>query len=361
MTRILSILLLLLISHGVFAKALDLSAFPKLPHAVEDACWIGDRLYLLTANGIFEATSGDRKWDIQPIARQGPQETMWSLACADVSPEAGIELVVSRVRNGVWRSFILVSADGGWRIARDGLPFAFRRVTWQGQWIWAGDARFLQAGTHGEFFQIETSGDDLKIGAKIRLPRGSTLDNWMQLPSGDVAVLRDRHVEFFGDAQTGKAGPHAQHPGRNRWRLKGRSPGGGLTTLCAESQPSVFSSVGAMACRRLAPSLWDDILIVPHNKLVMDQVLGRVPMIDHGEIGLLVWDKTLEGYQFADRIGPFPGELASYFIDKNPRDGRDTLFLVVQIRSEADAVGGLTHNSVLIPVALESLLKSNAK
>lgn len=347
MKRLLVIILMLLVSRGAVAKALNLSAFPKLPHAVEDACWIEDRLYFLTAKGVFEAALGNGKWEVKPITLQGPQETMWSISCGDLLPASGLELVVSRVRSGVWRSFVLTSTGDGWKIALDELPFALRRATWDGQSIWMGDARFPQNTARGEFFKVETVGDKLKLGAKIKLPRGSVLDNWLQLPTGDVAVLRNRHVEFFTN------GP--------KWRLKGRSPGGSETTLCAESQPTVFSSVGTMVCRQLAPSLWNDILIVPHNTLIMDQVVGRVPMIDHGEIELLVWDSALEGYQVGDRLGPLPGELTSYFIDKNPTDGLMTLFLVAQIRSAADAVGGLTNYSVLVPVSLESLQKSLAK
>lgn len=347
MKRLLFILVMLLVSRGVIAKALNLSAFPKLPHAVENACWIEDHLYFLTAKGVFEAVLGNGKWQITPITQQGPQETMWSIQCGDLLPTPGLELVVSRVRAGVWRSFVLISTDGTWKIVRDELPFALRRATWDGQSIWVGDARFPQNTVRGEFFKVEASGDKLKLGDRLKLPRGSVLDNWLQLPTGEVAVLRDRHVEFFYN------GP--------KWRLRGRSPGGGETTLCAESQPTVFSSVGTMACRQLAPSLWNDILIVPHNTLIMDQVLGRVPMIDHGEIELLVWDAALEGYQVADRLGPLPGELTSYFIDKNPTDGLMTLFLVAQIRSAADAVGGLTNYSVLVPVSLESLQKSVTK
>lgn len=341
MKRLLIVGLMMVLSRGVSAKALNLSAFPKLPHAVEDACWIGDQLYFLTAKGVFQGTLGNGKWDVQMITAQGPQETMWSITCGDLLPSPGLELVVSRVRFGVWRSFVLTSADGGWKIALDELPFALRRVTWEGESVWMGDARFPQNTARGEFFKIKVVNGNLKLGARVRLPHGSVLDNWLQLPSGDVAVLRDRHVEFF--------------TGGSKWRLKGRSPGGSETTLCAESQPTVFSSVGSMVCRQLAPTFHDDILIVPDNKLLMEQVLGRIPMIDHGEIQLMVWDAALEGYQAADHLGPLPGELTSYFIDKNPTDGRDTLFLVVQIRSTADAVGGLTHYSLLVPVSLDAM------
>lgn len=351
MKRRCSLALLMLVvmplSRAAEARALNFSAFPKLPHAVEDACWIGDRLYFLTTQGVFGAAMGNEKWEITPITLQGPQETLWSIACGDLLPSPGSELVVSRVRNGVWRSFVLTSADGQWKIARDELPYALRRVTWKGQEIWVGDARFPQDTARGEFFQVEASGDNLKLGARIRLPHGSVLYNWVQLPSGDVAVLRDRHVEFFSN------GP--------RWRLKGRSPGGGETTHCAESQATVFSSVGTVVCRQLAPAFWNDILIVPHNQLITDQVLGRVPMIEHGALEWMTWDAALEGYQVADHLGPFPGELASYFIDKNPRDGLMTLFLVVQVRSAADAVGGLTHYSLLVPVSLDAQQKSVSK
>lgn len=270
------------------AKPLDLSAFPKIPYAVRDACIIDGQFYFLTDGEVLQATPNKARWEFHPVITSPPGDRLWSMKCTT-------PITVTYVRAGVWRS------------------------------------------TEGA----------IPVRGKIKLPRGSTIDNWTLLASGDVAVLRDRHVEIFTN------GP--------RWKLRQRLPGGGVTTQCAESQNKILSSTGQVVCRYLAPGEWQDKLIVPHNKVLLNQVLSRVPMIDHGEIELLVWDAALEGYQVADHLGPLPGELTSYFIDKNPTDGLMTLFLVAQIRSAADAVGGLTNYSVLVPVSLESLQKSVIK
>lgn len=328
---------------AVHAAPLNTGAFPKLMHEVRDTCRIDDHWFFLTSEGLLGGTIVDGKWELQQIVRRDPQETFWSLQCQDLLPGPDREIVVSRVRNGTWRSFVLVPKDCGWTFAMDEIPFALRHTRWQGEDIWVGDARFPQDTERGEFFRVTSVKGKLKLGERMKLPHGSVLDNWVELPNGEVAVLRNRHVEVFA-----KMG---------RWRMRGRFPGGGSTMLCTESQPSILSSIGEVVCRQLAAFPIGDRLLVPHNKILLDQVVSRIPMIDHGEMEVLAWDAALETYTVSGKIGPLPGELGAYFIDKNPVDGRDTLFLVVQVRSAGDAVGGLTHYSVMIPVPLDSLQK----
>lgn len=351
-------------SSVAHAAALNLSAFPKLPHVVRDACWLDSTLYFISDTGVYQAAPGadrtrepreagsakkwleprggtQKAWEIRQITKTGPADTLWSISCADLLPASGAEIVVSRVRNGMWRSFVLAQDNGGWKFALDEVPFELRYTTWQGEAVWIGDARFPQNQTRGEFFLIDTNGAALKLGKKVRLPRGSVLDNWIELPGGDVAVLRDRRVEIG--------------TGMPRWKLAQHLPAGGLTTLCADSQPAMMSSIGEVVCRRLSPSVWNGVMLTPRNALLVDQVVGHVPMIDHGEFIIYARDPALGVYQTSLVLGPLAGELAAYFIDKNPVDGRDTLFLVVLMRSAAEAVGGLTKYSLLVPVALESL------
>jgi hypothetical protein len=323
------------------ASPLNLSAFPKLPHAVRDACWSDTTLHFITESGVYQATLGEKIWNIREITKTGPAETLWSITCQDLLPSPGTEIVVSRVRAGVWRSFVLGAVENDWKILLDEVPFELRQTQWQGESVWVGDARFPQNRGRGEFFLVDTTGSKLRLGKKIKLPHGSVLDNWMALPGGDVAELREHRVEIY----TG--GP--------RWKMKQHLPAGGMTTLCAESQPWVMSSIGDMVCRQLAPSVWNNLLLAPRNKLLVDQVIGHVPMIEHGELMVYARDPALDVYQTAVVLGPLSGELAAYFIDKNPVDGRETLFLVVQMRTASEAVGGLTKYSVLIPVTLESL------
>lgn len=328
-------------STASHAAALNLSAFPKLPHAVRDACWIENTLHFITESGTYQATLGDKAWEIREITKAGPAETLWSITCKDLLDAPGVELVVSRVRAGVWRSFVLGATENGWKILLDELPFELRHTQWQGEPVWVGDARFPQNRGRGEFFLITTTGGKLKLGKKIKLPHGSVLDNWVEMPGGDVAELRDHRVEIYTN------GP--------RWKMRQHLPAGSVTTLCAESQPWVMSSIGEMVCRQLAPRTWNGLMLAPRNKLLVDQVIGHVPMIEHGEMMVYTRDAALDVYQTATVLGPLSGELAAYFIDKNPVDGRETLFLVIQMRTAAEAVGGLTKYSVLAPVALEPL------
>lgn len=343
----------LLFSMTGYASILNLSAFPKLPHAVRDACWIENKLHFITETGVFQATLGEKAWEIREITRTGPAETLWTITCKDLLPAPGIELVVTRVRAGVWRSFVLAPTEGSWKIILDELPFELRHTQWQGEAVWVGDARFPQNRGRGEFFLIDTTGSKLKLGKKIKLPHGSVLDNWVEMPGGDIAELRDHRVEIYGNSTL--PGTANQKP---KWKMKQHLPGDGVTTLCAESQPWVMSSIGEIVCRQLAPRTWNGLMLAPRNKLLVDQVIGHVPMIEHGEMMVYTRDDALDVYQTATVLGPLSGELAAYFIDKNPVDGRETLFLVVQMRTAGEAVGGLTKYSVLAPVALEPLQKT---
>ncbi len=343
MKRFVAILLLLSSALAAQASGLALSTFPKIPHAVQDACWIDSSLFLMTEEGVFKATLGSAAWDIQKIVPRGSSDTFWSMTCGDLLPSPGQELVISRVRSGVWRSYVLTQSNGVWTIALDEVPFELRHTQWQGEMVWVGDAHFPQDTARGEFFIVETNGTKLKLGKRIKLPHGSVLDNWTELSKEDVAVLRDHHTDIFGNAP--------------KWKFKQKLSGGSLTTLCAESQPWVMSSIGTMACRQLAPLSYSGLLISAHNNLLVDEVVGRVPMIEHSEVDIFQWDPALTLYQTVQKQGPLTGELAAYFIDKNPMDKRDTLFLVVQVRTGAEAVGGLTRYSLLVPMPLESLGK----
>lgn len=366
MRRLLLIIALVMISVTAQASGLALTAFPKIPHAVQDACWIDSTLFLMAEDGVYTAAIGKEAWDIHKIISRGASDIFWSMTCGDLLPAPGEELVISRVRNGVWRSYVLTQTNGAWSIVLDEVPFELRRTQWQGAIAWVGDAHFPQDTARGEFFLVEVNESKLKLGKRIRLPRGSVLDNWVEISADEVVVLRGHHTEVFGDGPrpspgTPQSGVGDQVVGAERrkpkWKFKQKLAGGSLTTLCAESQPWVMSSIGVMACRQLAPLYSGGVLIAAHNKLLVDEVVGRVPMIEHSEVDVFQLDPALGLYQSIQRQGPLMGELAAYFIDKNPVDKRDTLFLVIQVRTGAEAVGGLTRYSLLVPMSLESLGK----
>lgn len=306
-------------------------AYPRIPYTVRDACTHQASLIIMTDDEVLALAEENDHWQITPILKRGTEEQFWRLDCAPFT-DIGSQVVVSRLRAGNWRSVILGEEGGSWKVIRDNLPFALRHVVWEGTPIWIGMSAFPQI--PARVFEIES----MHLGKRIMLPMGASLDNWQILSDGRMAVLRERAVFFL------------KKDSRGKWRQESRLPAAGESSLCVGSGPAMMSSTGSTACRLLAPLEIPPITMVADNRSMLADVVGREPVIGSSTLLGSSWSGTIQTDQQIWKQGPYPGEIAAYFIDNRSQTGGKTPLAIVQVRTTADAVGGITQYSIVVPI-----------
>ncbi|PIR20488.1 MAG: hypothetical protein COV45_05420 [Deltaproteobacteria bacterium CG11_big_fil_rev_8_21_14_0_20_47_16] len=334
-------------------SSLPKSQYPAIPHAAKDACMLNGNFVIMSEDGVYLAILKSNNWETHELLRraEGTAETFWSVDCHPMFEDGHPQIIVTRVRDGIWRSAILAEDDGKWHVRMDNLPFALRWVNWQNKGQWLADPLFQQdsggrvyAMGDGSRYLFEVEGDDkkLKLGKRYKFPIGTTLDNWNQLPNGNIAVLRQQRLEIWS--------------GQKRYKKRQSLPGCGTTTVCAMSQTWAMSGIGYDYCRTQAPIIWNNLAVAVHNNLLIDDVFGRTPMVEHSDLEYLAVDPLTDALHFYQRQGPFIGEITAYFIDKNPVSGAMTLFVLLQDKSLGQALSEGVKETMLLSMPLDSLV-----